>query len=67
MTIRIEADLLIPGRGEPILNGVVVADGGRISFAGESGTHPATPEATANDDKSVMAGVWDCHGHFVCI
>ena len=27
---RIEADLLVPGRGEPVGNGVVVLDGDRI-------------------------------------
>jgi hypothetical protein len=34
---RIEADLLIPGRGEPVRDGVVVPDGGRISGAGRGG------------------------------
>lgn len=67
MTIRIEADLLIPGRGEPISNGVVVADGGRITFVGESGTAPATPDTTTHNVKVVMPGLWECHGHFVGI
>ena len=31
---RITADLLIPGRGDPVPDGVVVLDGGRISYAG---------------------------------
>jgi len=31
---RIEADLLIPGSGEPVKNGAVVIDGSRIAFAG---------------------------------
>ena len=31
---RIEADLLIPGRGEPVSDGVVVLDGDRIGYAG---------------------------------
>jgi len=34
--VRIEADLLIPGRGEPIRNGCVVFDGPTI--AGPKGT-----------------------------
>jgi hypothetical protein len=31
---RIEADLLIPGNGEPIRDGVVVWDGPTITYAG---------------------------------
>lgn len=29
------ADLLIPGRGDPIKNGCVIVEGGKITFAGE--------------------------------
>jgi len=31
---RIEAELLIPGRGEPVRDGVVVLDNGQVSYAG---------------------------------
>lgn len=67
MTTRIEADLLIPGRGEPIRDGVVVADGGSIVFAGPADAAPLTPEATVTSVKVVMPGLWECHGHFVGI
>ena len=40
---RIEAELLIPGRGEPVRDGVVVLDGPRIGYAGPAGTAPPTP------------------------
>ena len=42
---RIEADLLIPGRGAPISDGVVVLDGAAISYAGNAWEAPATPGA----------------------
>ena len=34
---RIYANLLIPGIGDPIHDGVVVLDGHRISYAGTAG------------------------------
>jgi len=37
---RIEADLLIPGRGDPIRDGVVLLDGAKISYAGPAGAAP---------------------------
>lgn len=62
---RIEADLLIPGRGEPVSGGVVVADGELISYAGPAADAPATPGATVVTAAVVMPGLWDCHGHFM--
>jgi hypothetical protein len=34
---RIEAELLIPGRGQPLRDGVVLLDGPTISYAGAAG------------------------------
>ena len=63
---RIEADVLIPGRGEPIRNGCVVIDGPTISYAG---TIESAPQAAADDPvhrvPAVMPGMWDCHGHLM--
>ena len=42
---RIEADLLIPGRGAPVSDAVVVLDGPSISYAGPAGVAPPTPGA----------------------
>ena len=42
---RIEAELLIPGRGDPIGDGVVVLDGPSISYAGPAAAAPPTPGA----------------------
>src|SRR5438552_12115458 len=44
---RIEADLLIPGRGEPIRNGCVVLDGSTIAFAGPIEGAPTAPAGPA--------------------
>ena len=49
MTTRIEADLLIPGRGEPITDGVVVIDGAHIAYAGPAAGAPIM------DDVEVVA------------
>jgi imidazolonepropionase-like amidohydrolase len=62
---RIEADLLIPGRGEPVSDGVVVLDGDRIGYAGAAAGAPQTPRATRHRVTAVLPGLWDCHGHFL--
>ena len=62
---RIQADLLIPGRGEPLTDGCVVLDGPKIRFAGPAKDAPATPDATVTEAATVMPGMWDCHGHFM--
>jgi imidazolonepropionase-like amidohydrolase len=62
---RIEAELLIPGRGQPVRDGVVVFDGARIRYAGPAGTAPSTPDAAVWRTAAVMPGMWDCHGHFL--
>ena len=62
---RIEADLLIPGRGEPVTDGVVVLDGPRIGYAGPASGAPQAPDAEVSRAAAVMPGMWDCHGHFM--
>jgi imidazolonepropionase-like amidohydrolase len=61
---KIEAELLIPGRGGPVRDGVVVLDGARISYAGPAATAPAAPGASLSRAAVVMPGMWDCHVHF---
>ena len=62
---RIEADVLIPGRGAPIANGCVILDGALISYAGPVAGAPATPGADTFVVPAVMPGLWDCHAHFL--
>ncbi|TCO60687.1 imidazolonepropionase-like amidohydrolase [Actinocrispum wychmicini] len=64
---RIEAQQLIPGRGEPIRDAVVVLDDGEISYAGPAATAPARNSTSENTVRAhtVMPGLWDCHAHFM--
>jgi imidazolonepropionase-like amidohydrolase len=62
---RISAELLLPGSGEPVRDGVVVLDSGRISYAGPAAGAPDTPGAATTREATVMPGLWDCHGHFM--
>ena len=62
---RINAGLLIPGRGEPVRDATVLIDGGRISYAGPAASAPATPGTVARSAATVLPGLWDCHGHFM--
>ena len=65
MPQRINADLLIPGRGEPVYDAVVVIEGRTIEYAGPAATAPETPDATAVSAATVTPGLWDCHGHLM--
>lgn len=61
--LRIQADLLIPGKGEPIERGAVVVDGAVITYAGTMGGAPAGPDFEVVEVPVVMPGLWDCHAH----
>ena len=62
---RIEAELLIPGAGEPVRDGVVIIDGAEIAYAGPTSGAPPTPGAAVRRTETVLPGLWDCHGHFL--
>ncbi len=62
---RIEADILIPGRGEPIHDGCVVLDRSTIAYAGPTLGAPVTPGAGIYRVAAVLPGLWDCHAHFM--
>ena len=62
---RITAELLIPGSGHPIQDGVVLLDGAAIGYAGPASGAPDTPGAAVYRAATVMPGLWDCHGHFL--
>ncbi len=66
MTTRIIADILIPGRGDPIERGTVVLEHGAVAYAGPTAGAPApTPDEDVHEAPAVMPGLWDCHTHFV--
>src|SRR5712692_10095080 len=64
---RIEADVLIPGRGEPVRNGAVVLDGATIAYAGPIEGAPKGSGGTVVRVPALMPGMWDVHGHFMGI
>ena len=64
---RIEAGVLIPGRGEPVRDGVLVMDDDTIDYAGPASGAPDTPDTTVIVAAAVMPGLWDCHGHLLGI
>ena len=66
MATRIAANTLIPGRGEPVANGLVVTDGDNIVYAGPATTAPpAGPGDVDFQVPALMPGMWESHGHFV--
>src|SRR4029453_7761933 len=62
---RIEVDLLVPGNGEPIGDGVVVWDGPTIAYAGPAADAPPAPPAPRPGAAPVLPGFWDSHGHLL--
>ena len=62
---RIDAGLLIPGRGEPVGDATVLIDGARISYAGPAAGAPPTPGVVSRHAAAVLPGLWDCPGHFM--
>jgi imidazolonepropionase-like amidohydrolase len=65
MRERIEAELMVPGRGEPVPDAAVVLDGDTILYAGPAATAPRADGDTVTRARTVMPGLWDCHTHFV--
>lgn len=61
---RIEADLLIPGRGEPRKDACLVLEEGRVAWVGPRAEAPDTRERMPTHRVPVaMPGLWDCHTH----
>ncbi len=66
MATHVIAEVLIPGRGEPIERGRVVFERDTILFAGADADGPArSVDDTVVEAAVVMPGMWDCHAHFV--
>ena len=63
--VRIEATQLIPGRGAPVPDAVVITDGDTITYAGPAADAPPTPDASTVRAHTVMPGMWDCHTHLM--
>lgn len=66
MTTRIVADILIPGRGDPVEHGTVILMGERIGYAGPTSKAPTrAPDEKVHEVPAVLPGLWDSHAHFV--
>jgi imidazolonepropionase-like amidohydrolase len=63
VTLVLRAELLIPGRGEPVENGVMVAEGATITYAGSASEAPSIEGAQTEEVAVLMPGLWDCHAH----
>lgn len=60
--MRVDADVVIPGRGEPIPSGAVVIEGDRIAFVGGQDGAPGEPSVHV---PALLPGLWDTHGHLM--
>lgn len=67
MTVRIDADLMIPGRGEPVEEATIVVEGATIAYAGPRSGAPSTSDAQTARVPIAMPGMWECHAHFMGI
>jgi imidazolonepropionase-like amidohydrolase len=63
VTLQLQADLLIPGRGEPVEQASVVLEGAVIAFAGSRSRAPSSRGAEVVEVPVVMPGLWDVHAH----
>ncbi|KKY25042.1 putative amidohydrolase [Phaeomoniella chlamydospora] len=65
-TTSILADLLIPGKGKPSTNQVVVVEKGKITYVGDPNKVPSKYSRVAVKRVPVlMPGLWECHSHFI--
>ncbi|TVY17298.1 Uncharacterized protein LARI1_G007368 [Lachnellula arida] len=63
--ICVDAGVLIPGRGPPIRNATLVAEGTRIVFVGKQGSIPSRyAQLESTVVPFLLPGFWDCHVHF---
>ena len=63
---RIKSDLIIPGKGSPIKNGIVIIKDDIIHYVGTAENQPKDIATFERDIfiPIIMPGLWDCHVHF---
>ncbi|RDW73573.1 hypothetical protein BP6252_07480 [Coleophoma cylindrospora] len=61
----IKGSLLIPGRGQPMNNGVVIIQDDKIAWVGPESSIPSKYNLISFTNVPVlMPGLWDCHIHY---
>jgi imidazolonepropionase-like amidohydrolase len=66
LSFIIKANLLIPGRGEPIHHAAIIIQGKTITWVGKISEIPSPfKKLPTNHVPVLMPGLWDCHTHFI--
>ncbi|KAI4167129.1 MAG: hypothetical protein LQ343_007456 [Gyalolechia ehrenbergii] len=63
--LRVDADVLIPGRGQPIQNASIVATEGKITYVGKTSALIPDRHLSVVKVPVLMPGLWDSHVHFM--
>ncbi len=62
---RIDADLLIPGHGQPLHAATLIVRGALIDWIGPTSSAPPTGgDVPLFKVPTLLPGLWDCHAHF---
>lgn len=64
----VSTPLLIPGRGDPIKDAILVFSSGKIDYAGPRSGLPKSlevPKERTVEVPVLLPGLWDCHVHFL--
>jgi imidazolonepropionase-like amidohydrolase len=65
-TVALTADIIIPGRGDPLKDGAIVITEGVIEWIGNKADVPAKYSSLHfNHQPVLMPGMWDVHTHFM--
>ncbi|KAH6660707.1 hypothetical protein BKA67DRAFT_590006 [Truncatella angustata] len=61
----LRSDLLIPGRGKPIVGGALIIKGAKIEWVGQYADRPSKYGSIKFRHLPVLIpGMWDCHTHY---
>ena len=62
----IKADFLIPGKGKPVNNQLIISEHGKIVYVGSHKSIPSKySDVPAQHVPILMPGMWECHSHFM--
>lgn len=64
----VKTPLLIPGRGDPVKDAILVFSSGKIDYAGPLSKLPKglnVPQERTIEVPVLLPGLWDCHVHFI--